>query len=269
MEMKRLIDLYPSAMNPRQPVNGDNVAERDALIDSIKRLGVLEPLLVRPTGEIVAGHRRFEASRAAGLTEVPVVVLNCTDSECTEIMIAENTQRKDLTISEIGLLLKMMVTDGLSKAKINSITSLAPARINDCLMVLDLPSDVRQLVDRLELSLNCARVILQFPLEDQSAIAKRAVKEKLNASGLSRLLKAQALETLPSDRFGETYAEQRQIDISWCLEYCIKIRTKLELYRGMEELPPFIGKIESRLQSVSRDIHALCEEMVDNARVRN
>jgi ParB/RepB/Spo0J family partition protein len=93
-----LAKITPSTTNPRKSFPKDKL---DELTDSVKRLGVLQPILLRPlngggTYELVAGERRYRASKAAGLTDIPATVRELTDAEVLEIQVVENLQRSDL-----------------------------------------------------------------------------------------------------------------------------------------------------------------------------
>lgn len=95
-ELLPLSMIEPWPMNPRRSINAEHLAE---LADSISKVGVLQPILVRPSGamfSIVSGERRFRAARRAGLTHIPAVVRTLTDAEALEIAVTENLQREDV-----------------------------------------------------------------------------------------------------------------------------------------------------------------------------
>jgi ParB/RepB/Spo0J family partition protein len=99
-------------MQPRQRFDSENMAH---LIDSIRQKGVLQPILVRPlqedTYEIIAGERRWRASKEAGLKEVPIIIVDCDDEEALEVGLIENLQRDDLNAIEEAESLKKLIDD--------------------------------------------------------------------------------------------------------------------------------------------------------------
>jgi ParB family chromosome partitioning protein len=96
-EIRPIDALRPNALNPRGDLHPAGLEE---LADSIRAQGVLQPLLVTPGGEVVAGHRRLAAARLAGLSEVPVIVRDLDGVQQQEIMLVENLQRQDLSCVE-------------------------------------------------------------------------------------------------------------------------------------------------------------------------
>jgi ParB/RepB/Spo0J family partition protein len=248
-------------MNPRV-ITDDSVRE---LAESIKQYGVLEPLVIQQTGEIIAGHRRYAAAKLAGLKMVPVIELQVTSRAIPELMLAENVHRKDLAPSEIGTLLQCIRSDGLSKSKIAKVTGLTGTEVDNCLMLLELPIEIRRSVDSGLIQMNCAWLIRKEPPERQREIAKRIIDEGLTAKQVTAFLKG---NPQTANGGATAYAMDRQTDISWCIDQCIEMRTRLEKYRGLQELPLYTEKIENRLQSVSKDLYQLCEALVDAAASR-
>ncbi len=145
--MVRMIPLERIAPNPHQARSSlGNIQE---LMASIKAKGVLEPIIVRPKGEIyeiIAGERRYAASKNIGLKEIPAIEMNVDDSEAHEISLIENLQRKDLDIFEEadGLKALMDIYD-YSHAQISERIGKARSTITEIINISRIPNDVREL----------------------------------------------------------------------------------------------------------------------------
>jgi ParB family chromosome partitioning protein len=101
----------PNPDQPRKEFDPDKLQE---LSDSIRQHGVLQPLVVRPKGdhfELIAGERRFEASKRAGLVSVPALIRDCSDSVSLELAIVENVQREDITPLEAALAYRRLIDE--------------------------------------------------------------------------------------------------------------------------------------------------------------
>jgi ParB family chromosome partitioning protein len=155
------------------------------LAQSIKANGVIQPLVVRGNGaryELVAGERRWRASKIAGLATVPVVVQQLTNEQLLEVTLIENIQREDLTPIEVAHAFDRLVQDlGLSHEEIASRTGKDRSTITNTLRLLRLPRDLQQLVSEHRLSMGHARAILGLPTEE----LQRQVAEKASSQGLS------------------------------------------------------------------------------------
>ena len=177
-------EIIPNKEQPRKTFDEGALQE---LADSITVHGVLQPLLVRPllSGgyQLIAGERRWRASRMAGLKEVPVIIKELSDSEAMEIAIIENLQREDLNPIEEA--------EGL-QALIDKCVSVGKSRpaIANALRLLKLPEEVRQMTKEGEISAGHARALLAF---DNQAImyevAKQIVSDKLTVRDVERLAK--------------------------------------------------------------------------------
>jgi ParB/RepB/Spo0J family partition protein len=263
--VNRLItELIISDRNPRT-ITQDQDLEK--LRDSIARLGVLEPLLIKPSGEILAGHRRFAAAQSAGLTEIPVIVMECeNDQRSDEIILAENVHRKDLTHSEIGVVLKHMSDDGLSLRKIASITQFPSSQLKSYLTISRLTSEIQMLIDLRQIPLGASDKLKDVSSELQRQLAARITKP-ISVNRLARMIdELRATPLVDSDT--------RQQDCAWTIDQCVKLAkalerySKLKLYARLERhadlnhIEPFVSKIQHRLQSISRDVLALTNELV-------
>jgi len=185
-------EIIPNKEQPRKTFDEGALQE---LADSITVHGVLQPLLVRPllSGgyQLIAGERRWRASRMAGLKEVPVIIRELSDSEAMEIAIIENLQREDLNPIEEAEGLQALIDkcDYTQEQVAVSVGKSRPA-IANALRLLKLPEEVRQMTKEGEISAGHARALLAF---DNQAImyevAKQIVSDKLTVRDVEHLAK--------------------------------------------------------------------------------
>ncbi len=181
--------------NKDQPRKTFDEAALDELAESIKQHGVLQPLLVRPLPnggyQLVAGKRRWRASRRAGLREVPVVVKELTDTETMEIAIIENLQREDLNpIEEAEGLQALIDKCGFTQEEVASSVGKSRPAIANSLRLLRLPEKVRELTRDGKISAGHARALIS--LDNDALIieaAENVIKNKLTVRDVERLAK--------------------------------------------------------------------------------
>lgn len=187
-----LSEIVPNKDQPRKTFDE---AALDELADSIRQHGILQPLLVRPiaTGgyQLVAGERRWRASKRAGLKEVPVVVKELSDTETMEIAIIENLQREDLNpIEEAEGLQALIDKCGFTQEQVAVSVGKSRPAIANSLRLLKLPSEVRDMAKNGEISAGHARALLAF---DNEALiyeaAQNIVKNKMTVRDIERLAK--------------------------------------------------------------------------------
>lgn len=171
--------------NPNQPRTHFNESELEELSESIRENGVLQPLLVRKNGskyEIIAGERRYQASKIAGLEKVPVIVRDVDDQKVLELALIENLQRSDLNpIEEAKGYKRLIKASGMTQEALSKAVSKSRSAITNSLRLLDLPESVQQMMYEGKLTAGHARAILAVPFED----ARIKLAEKVIAEGLS------------------------------------------------------------------------------------
>lgn len=174
--------IEPNTSQPRINFKKDELEE---LAASIKKDGLLQPILVRAKGEkyeIIAGERRYRASKIAGLHEVPVIIKEADDEEALEFALIENIQRSDLNpIEEAYAYRRLMDKKKLNQAQVAQIVSKGRSTVANALRLLDLPEDAQQLLYEEKISAGHARAILSIP----SAQGREKLTEKLLESKLS------------------------------------------------------------------------------------
>lgn len=170
--------------NPDQPRKSFDETQLSELSDSIKQNGVLQPILVRKKGdmyEIVAGERRYQASKLAGLKEIPAIVRDIDDAEVFKLALIENLQRSDLTpIEEARGYRQLLDTKGLTQEGLAKILSKSRSAIANTLRLMDLPQEVQDMMEEGQITAGHARAILAVPTEEgRIKLAQKIVTENL------------------------------------------------------------------------------------------
>ncbi len=178
--------------NPDQPRTHFNETELNELADSIREHGVLQPLLVRRKGagfEIIAGERRYQASKIAGLEEVPVIVKDVNDEQMLALALIENLQRSDLNpLEEAKGYRQLIDASGMTQDALSKAVSKSRSAITNSLRLLDLPEPVQQLVFEGKLTAGHARAILAVPYEEaRIKLAQKVVEDGLSVRATENL----------------------------------------------------------------------------------
>ena len=183
-EPEAVLSISEIVRNPNQPrktFDEDKLAE---LADSIRQNGVLQPILVRRKGqkyEIVAGERRYQASKLAGLKEIPAVVREIDDDKVFQLALIENLQRSDLSPIEEAKGYKQLLTSrSLTQEELAKILSKSRSAIANTLRLMDLPVEVQHMMEQGLLTAGHARAILAVPSEEgRIKLTKKVVTESL------------------------------------------------------------------------------------------
>ena len=178
--------------NPNQPRTHFNETELNELSESIREHGVLQPLLVRKHGakyEIIAGERRYQASKLADLTEVPVIIKDVNDEEMLALALIENLQRSDLNpLEEAKGYRQLIDASDMTQDALSKAVSKSRSAITNSLRLLDLPEPVQQMIFEGKLTAGHARAILAVPYEDaRIKLAERVVAEGLSVRATEHL----------------------------------------------------------------------------------
>jgi ParB family chromosome partitioning protein len=194
--------VSPNPNQPRTSIDDEKIAE---LADSVRKVGVLQPIIVRPHGEeyqIVAGERRWRAAKAAGLEKVPVRVMGATEGEALELALIENLQRQDLNSMEEARGYRRLLTEyQMTQAELVDKVSKSRSAVANTLRLLDLPDEVQELLASDKLTAGHARAILAVPDEERRLrLAQKVVDEGLSVrevENLARLFAAGGAERSP------------------------------------------------------------------------
>ncbi len=174
--MLRISELEPRSDQPRKVFDKEALAE---LADSISVHGILQPILVREGSlgmyEIIAGERRWRAAKQAGLSEVPVLVIEADDLKAAEVALIENIQREDLDpFEEAAAYVELMQTHGMTQEDVASKLGKRRSTVTNTIRLLDLPAEVVSFVREGRISASHGRTLLG--LNDQSKILSLAEK---------------------------------------------------------------------------------------------
>ncbi len=189
----RISEIEPNRDQPRKQFDEAALADLSA---SIAQHGVLQPLLVRPLPgggyQLVAGERRWRASRMAGLTEVPVVIREMTDREASELALIENLQRQDLNPMEEALGYRTLMEQyGMTQEEAARAVNKSRPAVANALRLLNLPDELAEMVRDGRLSAGHARTLLSFETaEAQKEAAAAVLKQDLSVRALEKLAKS-------------------------------------------------------------------------------
>ena len=181
--------------NPHNPRKSFSDAELQELADSIGKRGIIQPIVVRNRGadnfEIIAGERRWRAAQRAGLHEVPIVVLDVTDSEALELAIIENVQRSDLNPLEEAAGYQVLAAEfNHSQDDIAKVVGKSRSHIANTMRLLRLPDAVKAYINAGKLSAGHARALINQP--DPESFAREIVEKGLNVRQVEALSQEQA-----------------------------------------------------------------------------
>ena len=187
--MLSLSDIRPQKGQPRKNFDEDALEE---LTDSIRQHGVLQPILVRRKGrlyEIVAGERRFQAAKRAGLSEIPAVIRDISDEDVFKLALIENLQREDLDPIEEAQGFKTLIDQtGMTQAELGKVLSKSRSAIANGLRLLDLPAEVQDYMAEGLMTAGHARAILAVASEEgRIRLANKVVEEGLTVRQTERL----------------------------------------------------------------------------------
>jgi len=193
--MHRIVDIDSIENNPYQPRSNMDQAGIEEMATSIRRYGVLQPLLVRECVdgkyELIAGQRRMEGSKLAGLKKVPVIIRDATDSQMLEMAMVENLHREDMSPIEKAKGFRMLMTKfSLTQNQIAGIFGISRPAIANTIRLLDLPDNIKGALDNKKLTEGHARALLLIKDDDKrEAVMRRIISSNLNVREAEKLSK--------------------------------------------------------------------------------
>lgn len=193
--------LSPGRYQPRKEILE---SELESLADSIRTQGVLQPIVVRPPTadgryEIIAGERRFRASRLAGLKEVPAIIKDVSDEAAMAIALIENIQRENLNpVEEAEALDRLAKTYELSHSEVAEAVGKSRTSVTNLLRLLNLNDDVRLLLERGDIDMGHAKVLLGVQGHLQSTLARAVVNQGLSVRETEKLLARSQMNEPPA-----------------------------------------------------------------------
>jgi len=205
------------APNPDQPRRRFDEAELERLADSIRRYGVLQPVVVRRAApgaprpyELIVGERRWRASQRAGQETVPAVVQDVESRDLLELALIENIQRRDLNPIELGQAFRALLAAGRSQDEVGERVGLDRSTVANHLRLLELPKELQEDVELGTLSMGHAKALLQLQNpERRRHLRDRIVAEALSVRAAEAL--ARSLATLAGERTPRT---SKRVDAS-------------------------------------------------------
>lgn len=243
--MLKISEIEPNREQPRNDFDEKALAE---LADSISQHGVLQPLLVRPISadcyQIVAGERRWRASRMAGLSEVPAIIKELSDSEVMEIALIENLQRENLSPVEEALGYKSLIeTYNLTQDEVAKTVGKSRSAITNAIRLLSLPQSVIDLLSEGVLTAGHARALLTLKTcEDIEKVANKVVENFLSVREVEKLCK-DILENGDSEkkkvkivRKRNPFFDEVEISLKEILGRRVKVKDKPRKNKGVLEI---------------------------------
>lgn len=249
----KLDQINAGRFQPRESFNEDSLNE---LTDSIKKHGVLSPILVRELGlnkfEVIAGERRMRASIKAGLTTIPCLVDQKEDQDALESALIENLQREDLNaVEEARGYDRLKREFGLTQDEVAASTGKARSTIANSLRILSLPHKVLDLLSAGKIEKGHAKLLASLDAKEAEIAADNIVKNKLTVKALSEASKSKT-KTTKTKKQKQTDILLIEQDMSESFGHQISIEAKNKQkgsvqisYKTSDELETIISKILS------------------------
>ena len=248
-----LSKIIPNKDQPRKLFKPEELAE---LSDSISQNGVLQPLLVRKKGmnyEIVAGERRYQAAKLAGLKEVPVIIKDISDDEVFKLALIENLQRSDLSPLEEARGYRQLIKErNLTQEQVSKLLSKSRSAVTNTLRLLDLPKEVQEFVEQGLITAGHARAILSVPSEEgRIKLAKKVVDNKLsvrqteNLAPLFSVTEQEVVHRTPTPQSFKRAARQLRLALDTNVKVKnVRGKNKIEIeFNSEEDLAELVEKL--------------------------
>lgn len=250
------LDINQIIPNPNQPRKYFNQTELEELSDSIKRVGIIQPIIVKPYKdkfEIVAGERRYQAAKQAGLTEVPVQYKDLNDQETIELALIENLQRSNLNPIEEAMGFKALIEVGsLTQEELAKTVSKSRSSIANSLRLLDLPQLIQDMLFEKKLTAGHARAILAIPDNDKRIrFAHKVIDDKLSVRETEKLAPLFSVDNIGNNKRATTprvyklAARALRVELNTNVRVkSLKGKNKIEIeFKDEDELQSIINRI--------------------------
>ena len=207
----KITDIEANDKQPRRAFNDETLGD---LAESIKEHGVVQPIIVRKVGsgyQIIAGERRWRASRLAGKRTIPAIVKDCSNLEVMELALIENLQREDLNSIEEAMAYKSLIEEySMTQEEISKRIGKSRPAIANSLRLLQLPQEIKDMISDGKISQGHARALLAIAGEKkQLEMAEKIIAQQLNVRQIEKLVK----ETKPKNK-KEVLPNKYQIEIN-------------------------------------------------------
>lgn len=225
-----LDDIYPNATQPRTYFDEKALSD---LAQSIRNLGVIQPITLRKDGEkfeIISGERRYRASKMAGLKAIPAYIRLVNDQELLEMALVENIQREDLDAIEVALTYQRLLEEiGMTQENLSQRIGKERSTITNSIRLLKLNPEIQNAIRAGQISAGHGRAILSLETEElQNQLFKEVVKENLNVrqtEALATLLKNPKEKKTPAIKEISNYHKRVQKSLSDLLDVKVEIKT--------------------------------------------
>ncbi len=255
-----IADIDPLPGNPRKHFNEDAL---DELAASIASRGVIQPIIVRPAKggryQLVAGERRWRAAQKAQLHTIPALVRALDNREVMALALIENLQREDLNpVEEARAYQRLTDDEGMTQAEIARMVEKSRSHIANLLRLLNLPSQVLDLVESGRLSMGHARALVGQ--EDAAELAQRAVNDNLSVREIEKLVRKVAAQLAPTGSSGANPAPKSGGDAD-----IIAVQNHLEEFLGMPvrikaDADPRMGAVTIRYATLDQ-LDLVCQRL--------
>ncbi len=223
-------DLFPSPYQPRKDFNKESL---DALVNSIREKGVLQPLIVRKQGdkyEIIAGERRWRASKIAGVNEVPVMEKDLNNQEVLEVALVENLLRENLSpIEEAEGFNRLIAEFSHTHDALSQIVGKSRSYITNTLRLLSLPDSIKEMIRNNSLTAGHARTLIG--LENAEIVAEKIVSRGLSVRQTEELvnnLKNHTLDKISNTLKKDPSLKELEKDLTHIIGLKVKINSKTD-----------------------------------------
>jgi ParB family transcriptional regulator, chromosome partitioning protein len=237
---------------PRREMDSEALEE---LAHSIRVQGIIQPLIVRPSGdkyEIIAGERRWRAAGLAGLTEVPAIIRHIPDETAIAIALIENIQRENLNPVEESLALQRLIDEfGMTHQQVAEAVGKSRATITNLLRLLTLPEEIRALLERSQIEMGHARALITLPTDLQIKAAETIVARQLSVRDTETLVRK--WQEIKKPASAKTPISPNILDLQDTLAKNLKLKVAIKCnakgrgkliihYRSLAELDALMGQ---------------------------
>ena len=245
--------IKPGRFQPRSNFDKEKLNE---LTESIRKQGVLSPILVRELGlneyEVIAGERRLRSSKMAGLETIPCLVDQKKDQDALVSALIENLQREDLNpVEEARGLDRLKREFGLTQDEVAASTGKARSTIANSLRILSLPPSVLDLLSEGKIEKGHAKLLASMPSSDAEKMAKQITKEGLTVKDLTNISLKNKPKNQPKSKSKDTDILNIEQEMSEAFGHKIELETKNKksgkvsiFYKSLDELDNIIAKIK-------------------------
>lgn len=234
----KITEVEPNENQPRREFDEKNLMD---LAESIKEHGVVQPIIVRKVEngyQIIAGERRWRASRLAGNKTIPAIIKECSDIEVMEIALIENLQREDLNSIEEAYAYKSLIEEyNMTQEEISKRIGKSRPAIANSLRLLQLPEEVKEMVAAGKISQGHARALLSVGgANKQIEIANKIVDQQLNVRQIEKLAKDSKEKKNIKREPGPEQLEIKQIEERLKAHFSTKVNLKYKKNKGKIEI---------------------------------